>query len=303
MQLDRVGGGPEVRAHVGAVGVAEGAAAVEPGPGQGPQWLVVPELRHPHPVAGEQFLPQQVLNVRDLLQLDDPVVALLQRRDPLRQDVWGVGGDDPAGVVGALHVVPVLHLRAAVGQGVQGLDGVTGGGGAGLLGLGDLGAGGLQPPVQQGAGADLAVVDAADAGLHAGDVGEDFQPFPAREFQILRGETVPGGRGQDRHVVGGAGGQVGDPDEPRVEGGVDVAVAQPGQHRPGHRRGVRDRQRGAADLPRVGPGDHPGRRRRTVQGGPGDRGLPLLDPRPRGGDRSAASRRCFAGGGATGRTW
>ena len=63
--------------------------------------------------------------MRDLLQLDDAVVPLLQRGDPLRQNLWGVGGDDPAGVVGALHVVPVLHLRAAVGQGVQGLDRVA----------------------------------------------------------------------------------------------------------------------------------------------------------------------------------
>ena len=69
----------------------------------------------------------------DLLQLDDPVVPLLQRGDPLRENCWGVGGDDPPGVVGALHVVPVLHLGAAVGQGVDGLDGVAGDGGAGLL--------------------------------------------------------------------------------------------------------------------------------------------------------------------------
>ena len=88
----------------------------------------------------------------DLLQLDDPVVPLLQRGNPFRQYVGGVGGDDPPGVVGALHVVPVLHLRPPVGEGVQGLDGVAGDGCAGLLRLGDLGAGCLQPAVQQARG-------------------------------------------------------------------------------------------------------------------------------------------------------
>ena len=85
VQLDGVGGGPEVRAHVGAAGITEGAAAVEPGPGQRAQRLVVPELRHPDLVTREEFLPQQVLDVADLLQLHDPVVALLQRGDPLRR--------------------------------------------------------------------------------------------------------------------------------------------------------------------------------------------------------------------------
>ena len=238
--------------------------------------------------------------MRDLLQLDDPVVALLHRGDPLRQDFWGVAGDDPPGVVGALHVLPVLHFRPTVGQRVQRLDGVTRDGGAGLLGFGDLGAGGPQSAVQQGTGADLPVVDAADAGFHPGDVAEDFQPFPTRDFQILRGETVPGGRGQDRHVHGGAGGEVGDPDEPRVQGGLDVAVAQPGQHRPGHRRGVRDRQGGPADLPGVGPGDHPGRRRGTPEGGPGHRGLPFLDRGSGHGEPFGGVAALFAGGGAAG---
>ena len=97
-----------------------------------------------------------------------------------------------------------------------------------------------------------------------------------------------------------AGGQVGHPDEPRVDGGVDVAVAQPGEHRPGDLGGVRDRQRGTADLPRVGPGDHPGRRRRALQGGPGDRRLPFSIPGLAEASRSAASRRCLAAGGAAG---
>ena len=300
MQLDGVGGGPEIRPHVGALGVAEGAAAVEPRPGQRPQGLVVPELRHPDLVTGQQLLPEQVLDVADLLQLHDPVVALLQRGDPLRENCWGVGGDDPPGVVGALHVLALLDLGAAFGEGVDRVDRVGGDGCAGFLGLGHLGAGGLQAAFEEVPGADLAVVDAADVGFHTGDVGEDFQPFPARQFQILRGETIPGRRGQDRHELHGPGGQVGHPDELWADGGVDIAVAQPGQHRPGHLRGLRDRQRGPADLPRIRPGDQPGRRRRPAQGGPGDRGQPLVDPRPRRGQPFGGAAALLAGGGAAG---
>ena len=96
--------------------------------------------------------------------------------------------------------------------------------------------------------------------------------------------------------MGGAGGQVGDPHEPRVDGGVDVAVAQPGEHRPGHRRGVRDRQRGAADLPRVGPGDQsrPAPAHRAGWTGPPWRAT-CRSPASAAASRSAASRRCLPG--------
>ena len=185
VQLDGVGGGPEIRPHVGAFGVAEGAAAVEPRPRQGAEGLVVPELRHPHLITGQQLFPEQVLDVADLLQLHDPVVPLLQRGDPLRENCWGVGGDDPPGVVRALHVLALLDLGAAFGEGVDRIDRVGGDGCAGFLGLGHLGARGFQAAFEEVPGADLAVVDAADVGFHTGDVGEDLQPFPTRQFQIL----------------------------------------------------------------------------------------------------------------------
>ena len=181
--------------HVGALGVAEGAAAVEPRPGQGPQGLVVPELRHPDLVTGQQLFPEQVLDVADLLQLHNPVVPLLQGGDPLRENCWGVGGDDPPGVVCALHVLALLDLGAAFSEGVDGIDRVGGKGCAGFLGLGHLGTGGLEAAFEEVSGADLAVVDAADVGFYTGDVGEDLQPFPTGQFQIVCGETIPSRRG------------------------------------------------------------------------------------------------------------
>ena len=43
----------------------------------------------------------------DLLQLDDAVVALLQRGNPFGKFGWGVGSDHPPWMVGALDVLAV----------------------------------------------------------------------------------------------------------------------------------------------------------------------------------------------------
>ena len=73
----------------------------------------------------------------------------------------------------------LLYLRTPLGEGVDGVDGVPGCGCAGFCGFGDLGASGLQAAFQQCSGPDLTVVDAADACLDAGELGEDLQPFAA----------------------------------------------------------------------------------------------------------------------------
>jgi len=200
VQLDRVGRRAEIGAHVGTLGVTEGAAAVEPGSGQGAQWLVVTELGNPYLVTGQQLSPQQVLNVTDLLQLHDPVVPLLERRHPLGEDLWCLPSDHPSCVVGALHVLALLHLGAPFSQGVDRLDRVARHRCPGLFGLAHLGAGSFEAPLEELPRADLAVADAADVDFHAWCFGKDLQPFAAGQFEIVLGEAIPSSRRKDRYV-------------------------------------------------------------------------------------------------------